>query len=110
MALKKRGKTWHCHFAVDGVRYWQSLGTTDWRDAQNKGKDRIAEAKAGKLAASSDNFTRLLFRDVAKRFLEDRPPHLAPRRAKRRVTTQTTTEAPQTRCWGCRKLLIIWWS
>jgi hypothetical protein len=44
MALKKRGKTWHCHFVVNGQRFRQSLGTTDWREAQAKEKDLIAKA------------------------------------------------------------------
>ena len=80
MALKKRGKTWHTHFFVDGLRFRQSLETSDWREAQRKERDLIADAKAGKLAASNDDFSRLLFRDAAKRFLADRIPHLAARR------------------------------
>src|SRR5579871_5974818 len=49
MALTKRGKTWHTHFFVDGVRYRQSLGTTDWREAQAREKALIAQALQGKL-------------------------------------------------------------
>ena len=33
MALKKRGRTWHTHFYVDGQRFRQSLDTGDWREA-----------------------------------------------------------------------------
>ena len=51
MSLKKRGKTWHTHFFVDGQRFRQSLETSDWREAQSKEKDLIAAAKAGKLSA-----------------------------------------------------------
>jgi integrase len=79
MSLKKRGKTWHTHFFVDGRRYRQSLETSDWRKAQSMERDLIADAKAGKLAASNDDFSRLPFREAAKRFLEDRIPKLAPR-------------------------------
>ena len=79
MALKKRGKTWHTDFFVDGQRFRQSLETSDWREAQRKERDLIADAKAGKLAASNDDFSRLPFRDAAKRFLADRIPHLAAR-------------------------------
>ncbi len=39
----------------------------------------MAEAKAGKLAATKDDFSRLPFRDAAERFLADRIPHLAAR-------------------------------
>src|SRR6185437_14124767 len=53
MALKKRGKTWHCHFVVNGQRFRQSLCTTDWREAQAKEKELIAEAQAGKLHQTS---------------------------------------------------------
>jgi len=79
MALKKRGKTWHTHFFVDGERFRQSLETSDWREAQRKERVLIAEAKAGKLAATKDDFARLPFRDAAERFLADRIPHLAAR-------------------------------
>ncbi len=79
MALKKRGNTWQTHFFVEGERYRQSLETSDWREAQRKERELIAEAKAGKLAASKDEFSRLPFGDAADRFLADRLPRLAPR-------------------------------
>jgi integrase len=79
MALKKRGKTWHTHFCVDGQRFRQSLETSDWREAQRKERLLITEAKAGKLAATKDDFSRLPFSEAAERFLGDRIPHLAPR-------------------------------
>jgi integrase len=79
MALKKRGSTWHTHFFVDGERYRRSLETSDWREAQRKERELIAEAKAGKLKASMDKFSRLPFGDAADRFLADRAPRLAPR-------------------------------
>jgi len=79
MALKKRGKTWHTHFFVDGERFRQSLETSDWREAQRAERDLIRDAKAGKLAAKKDDFARLPFSDAAERFLADRKPHLAPR-------------------------------
>ena len=60
-------------------RFRQSLETSDWREAQRKERDRIADAKAGKLLATKDTFSRLPFRDAAERFLADRKPHLAPR-------------------------------
>src|ERR1035438_8716538 len=50
MSLVKRGSTWHTHFFVDGQRFRQSLETSDWREAQSKEKDLIADAKAGKLS------------------------------------------------------------
>jgi len=53
MALTKRGKTWHCHFVVNGQRFRQSLQTTDWREAQAKEKELIAAASEGKLHQTS---------------------------------------------------------
>ena len=77
MALVKRGKTWHTHFFVDGQRFRQSLETSDWREAQSKEKDLIADAKAGKLSPTRQEYARLPFREAAKQFLEDRIPQLA---------------------------------
>jgi integrase len=78
MALVKRGKTWHTHFFVDGVRYRQSLETSDYREALKIEKTQIALAKAGKLAASRQEIARLPFAEAAAQFLTDRIPHLAP--------------------------------
>jgi integrase len=77
MALKKRGNIWHTHFFVDGERFRKSLDTSDWREAQRKERELIAEAKAGRLAASRDEFSRLAFGEAADRFIADRIPHLA---------------------------------
>ena len=77
--LNKRGKTWHTHFFVDGERFRFSLETSDWREAQRKERALIGEAKAGKLAATKDDFSRLPFAEAAERFLADRIPRLAPR-------------------------------
>ena len=79
MALKKRGDTWHTHFFVDGERFRKSLDTSDWRQAQRKERELIAEAKAGRLAACRDEFSRLPFGEAADTFLADRLPRLAAR-------------------------------
>jgi integrase len=55
----------------------QSTGKTDWREAQAKEKDLIADAKAGRLAPTQQRFARLPFREAAEQFLQDRTPHLA---------------------------------
>ena len=77
MALYKRGKTWHTDFTVNGQRFRQSLDTTDWREAQSKEKKLIADAEAGKLSATKQEFARLKFREAAQQFLDDRKPRLA---------------------------------
>jgi integrase len=79
MALKKRGKTWHTQFFVDGQRFRQSLETTDWREAQKKEKDLIARASQGKLAPASQQFSKLSLTDAIGRYLEDRAAHVQPR-------------------------------
>lgn len=79
MALLKRGKTWHTHFFVDGQRFRQSLETTDYREALRAEKKLIGEARAGKLSATRNETSKLLFGEAAERFLQDRIPHLAPK-------------------------------
>src|SRR5438445_2570839 len=78
MALIKRGRTWHMHFVVDGVRYRQSLKTTDWREAQKRQHDAVEKAKAGKLAAKRKAIACVPFEDAAELFIGDRAPGLAP--------------------------------
>jgi integrase len=78
MALTKRNNIWHTHFFVDGQRFRQSLQTSDWREAQSKEKDLIADAKGGKLSAIRQRFARLPFSEAAKQFLEERSPRLSP--------------------------------
>jgi len=65
MSLVKRGKTWHCHFVVNGQRFRQSLDTKDWREAQSKEKQLIAEASEGKLTHNSTTLARLPFAQAA---------------------------------------------
>jgi integrase len=79
MAVFRRGKTWYSDFTVNGQRYKQSLETTDWREALRKEKDLIAQASAGKLAPSSQQFSRLAFTDALDRYLADRSARVAPR-------------------------------
>ena len=79
MALVKRGKTWHTHFFVDGQRFRQSLETSDWREAQKREKELIAQASQGKLAAGSQQFSKLSFEEAADRNLAERIARLAPR-------------------------------
>ena len=79
MALLKRGKTWHCDFVIDDVRYRESLKTTDWREAQRKENDLVAQAQAGKLAADAKRkgIARLTFKEAAEQFTADRAPNIA---------------------------------
>ncbi len=79
MALKKRGKTWHTHFFVDGQRFRQSLETSDWREAQRKEKELIAQASQGKLAPASQQFSRLNMNEALDRYLADRSARVAAR-------------------------------
>jgi integrase len=77
MSLAKRGKTWHCHFVVNGQRFRQSLGTTDWREAQSKEKQLIAEASEGKLTHNSTALARLPFAQAADEYVSARKLELA---------------------------------
>ena len=77
MALKKRGKTWHCHFVVNGQRFRQSLETTDWREAQAKEKELIAQASEGKLHQTSTSLARQPFGLAADDYVTARKLELA---------------------------------
>src|SRR5262249_11816226 len=77
MALVKRGKTWHCHFVVSGQRFRQSLGTSDWREAQNREKELIGQAMEGKLAQSSTSLARQPFGLAADEYVTARKLELA---------------------------------
>src|SRR5438552_14102213 len=79
MSLYKRRKTWHTDFSVNGQRFRQSLDTSDWREAQAKEKELIAEASQGKLTPRTHLFGRLGFSEAADRNLEDRRSSLAAR-------------------------------
>jgi len=72
MALVKRGKKWHTHFFVDGIRYRQSLETGDWRVAQAREKDLITQAAQGNLNASHQGFAKLVFPQAAESYFNGR--------------------------------------
>ena len=77
MALVKRGKTWHCHFVVNGQRFRQSLGTKDWREAQAKEKELIGQAMEGKLTQTSASLARQPFGQAADEYMTARKLELA---------------------------------
>src|SRR5215469_15244709 len=77
MALVKRGKTWYCHFFVNGQRFRQSLGTRDWREAQAKLKELIGQATEGKLTQTSVSLARQPFGQAADDYMLARKLELA---------------------------------
>jgi integrase len=77
MALFKRNKTWHTHFFVNGQGFRQSLDTSDWREAQAKEKQLIAEASEGKLRHNSTTLARLPFGQAADEYVNARKLELA---------------------------------
>jgi integrase len=78
MSLVKRGKTWHCHFVVNGQRFRQSLGTKDWREAQSKQKELIGQAMEGKLTQAFSSLARQPFGEAADDYVTARKLELAP--------------------------------
>ena len=73
MAIYKRNGVYHCDFMVNGDRYRQTLETGDKREATQKERDLIRDAKEGKLASGvTAEFSRLAFAAAADRFLEER--------------------------------------
>jgi hypothetical protein len=61
MALFRRGKCYWTDFSINGLRYRQSLHTTDWREAQQNEKRLIAEAQTGKITQPGRALARLAF-------------------------------------------------
>ena len=77
MSLIKHGKTWHCHFVVNGQRFRQSLGTKDWPEAQAKEKELIGQAMEGKLRQTSTSLARQPFGQAADDYQTARKLELA---------------------------------
>jgi len=80
---RKRNGIWHADFSIDGMRYRQSLGTSNWRDASRKVADLMALAKEGRLTSESREFSRLSFPEAVERWLEEKKPRV-------RLNTVTT--------------------
>lgn len=79
MATFKRGKTWWTDFTQDGVRYRESLRTTNWQEALRREKNRIAEVASGRSLASHRQFAKWPFDKAVEHYLESRKLHLAER-------------------------------
>src|SRR5271169_182037 len=79
MATFKRGKTWWTDFAQDGVRYRESLKTSDWQEANRREKERIAEIANGHSVTSHRQFAKWPFDKAVEHYLESRQLHLAER-------------------------------
>lgn len=103
MSLLKRGKIWHSYFVVNGQRFRQSLGTTDWREAQAKEKCLIAQASQGKLAPASKQFSKLNITNAIEQYLADRAAHVEPR-SKR---SESDHAKPLREYFGCRPIARI---
>lgn len=100
MSLFKREKTWWTDFSINGVRYRMSLNTTDWREAQSQEKEKIAQASAGKIGPTSQQFARLAFTEAADRYVEDRKGRLG----KRSLATEEERLKPLRRYFGSTPL------
>ncbi|MGH9475063.1 MAG: tyrosine-type recombinase/integrase [Terriglobales bacterium] len=72
MSLIKRGGIWWADFALNGLRYRQSLKTADWRKAEGREKELIAEAAGGKLASTTVPFARLPFSAAGAQYLAEK--------------------------------------
>jgi len=69
MSLWKRGVWYWTDFSVNGTRYRIPLETKDQREAKGREKDKIADAREGKLASSAISFARLGFESALDRYL-----------------------------------------
>ena len=77
----KRNKTFHVDVTVHGVRYRQSLDTTDWKEAQRRQKELIRTILEGKAAAPAGHgsFASLRLSDALVEFIKGRVGRVAPR-------------------------------
>jgi integrase len=81
MSVYKRKKTWWTDFSVNGQRFRESLDTSDWREAQAKEKELIAQASQGKLTSANHQFSRLAFGVAADSYLAEKELHVSLRTA-----------------------------
>src|SRR5438034_4482800 len=70
MALRKRNGTYHCDFMVNGQRCRQTLETRDRREAVQRERDLMAQAKQGKLAGRLVDLARVNLSEAFDRLPE----------------------------------------
>lgn len=71
MSLWKRNGWYWTDFSVNGTRYRITLETKDQREAKSREKDKIADARDGKLASSGLSFARLGFEAALDKYLAE---------------------------------------
>jgi integrase len=103
MAIFKRGKTWWTDFSENGQRIRQSLGTTDWREAQKQEKRLIAEARAGRVTRPGRALARMAFSMAVERYLTLRLSRLA----RRTIQTERERSKPLIAYFGCTTVQSI---
>jgi integrase/recombinase XerD len=103
MAIFKRGKTWWTDFSENGQRLRQSLGTTDWREAQKREKQLISEARTGRVTNPGRALARLAFTVAIERYLILRTPRLA----RRTIQTERERSKPLVAYFGCTTVQSI---
>lgn len=79
--IYKRGKTYHADVTVNGVRYRQSLETTNWQAAQREQKELIGRILEGKQAcpAVKGSFAALSLDQALDEFVKNREGRIAER-------------------------------
>jgi integrase len=77
MKLYKRGKTWWVDFSAAGERFRLSVGTGDWRQAESRAKEMVADALSGRMTRAALDTGKQPFTDAADLYLEARRLDLA---------------------------------
>lgn len=72
MALYRRNGKYYTDFSLNGQRYRQTLETTDRREAIQRERDLIAQAKQGKLAGRLTDLARVSLTEAFDRYLVER--------------------------------------
>jgi integrase len=81
VSIYKRGKTYHTDVTVNGIRFRESLETTNWQEAQRKQKELIARASEGKAAppAAKGSFATLPLNDGLDQIVVERTGRVSER-------------------------------
>ncbi|MGH9533530.1 MAG: tyrosine-type recombinase/integrase [Terriglobales bacterium] len=77
MKLYKRGKTWWVDFSAQGERFRLSVGTGDWRQAESRAKEMVADALSGRMTRAALDTGKQAFTDASDGYLETRRLDLA---------------------------------
>lgn len=79
IGLYKRNKIYWMDATVNGQRYREPLGTSDWKEARARRNDRIAELKNGAPMKLNKAFASMTIAEAIDAYVEERRASVSPR-------------------------------